>query len=615
MSLPHRFLSVARAALVSCVGFGLPGLPAAHAAFTLTTIHTFDAAADGNVTYPALVQGADGKFYGVNSTGGRSNNGTVFSLNANGGAFTTLNTFTGSDQGRMPEGGLVQARDGNFYGTTYTGGGGGYGTLYQVVPTTGKLAALATFTNGDPGGNPAGTLIEGIDGYLYGTAQYGGIDNDGTVFRAATAGGAATFATITGGLAGTYPQSDLIQAFDGNFYGTTSQGGTNNLGTLFQVTAGGAVNVLYSFTGGADGSRPLRGVVQGTDGAFYGVSNTGGTYGNGAIYRVAVAGTQATVTGLYSFLPLRGDGSNALGNLLLASDGNLYGTSAGGGTNGAGTIYRVTQTGGFAVLYSFANGTDGGFPVGGLTQGSDGRLYGTTAGQNGSAGTVFVVNAGLSSPAPAPIYLLPASANVGDTILIKGDHFVGTTGVSFAGANGTAIAAPNFTVLSKTVLKVVVPDGALNGTVTVTANGRTGTTPTALNVAVVTVPVVTSTVAVLAKVPLAAKADGTVGKFKITRSGGDNTAPLTVGFKIAPVSTAVLGTDYTLICKGAALGTSGTVTIPAGKAGVGVKVVPVQSTTPAPATTVFLKVKKSESYVLGSPVRAVVQVTATGAGQ
>ena len=148
-----------------------------------------------------------------------------------------------------------------------------------------------------------------------------------------------------------------------------------------------------------------------------------------------------------------------------------------------------------------------------------------------------------------------------------------------------------------------------------TANGLTGVTATPLTIATVTPPVVTSTVSVLATVATASKADGTVGKFKINRAGGDNSAALTVGFKIAAASTAVLGTDYVLICKGTALGTSGTVTIPAGKAGVGVKVVPVQSTTPAPATTVFLKVKKGTGYTLGDPVRAVVQVTADGAGQ
>ena len=187
-------------------------------AITFNTIHTFTPAADGNVTYPPLVQGADGLLYGVNSTGGRSDNGTIFRLGLGGGNFTVLNTFTQTNQGITPQGGIVQARDGNFYGTTNTLGSGGYGTLYQCVPSTGKLNILSQFTNGDPGGNPVGTLTEGLDGYLYGTARYGGLDNYGTIFRTDIATAATTtLAEITGGLAGYYPQSDLIQATDGNF--------------------------------------------------------------------------------------------------------------------------------------------------------------------------------------------------------------------------------------------------------------------------------------------------------------------------------------------------------------------------------------------------------------
>lgn len=617
MSLTHRFPSVSRSALLFSAGFGLLGLPLAHATFNLATIHTFDPSADGNVTYPALVQGADGKYYGVNSTGGRSDNGTIFSIAAGGGSFDVLNTFTQSNQGTTPEGGIVQARDGNFYGTTYAGGANGYGTLYQMVPSTGKLAILSAFTNGDPGGNPVGTLIEGIDGLLYGTAEYGGADNFGTIFRAAPpTGEAATFATVTGSLAGQYPQSDLVQAFDGNFYGTTELGGTNNLGTFFQVTPAGLYTVLYNFTGDTDGSRPLRGVVQGTDGAFYGVCNQGGTYAGGAIYRITVSGTTATLTALYDFVPLVDDGSNALGNLVQASDGNFYGTCAAGGANEDGTIYRITPSGAYTLLYSFTDGSDGGFPVAGLTQGSDGKLYGTTAGQNGSDGTIFSINAGLPSPAPAPTLLLQATAAVGDTILIKGNHFVGTTGVTFVGTSTATLAATNFTVLSNTVLQVVVPDGAVTGLITVTANARTASTPTPLIIAAVTTPVATSTVSVLAKVATASKGDGSHGKFKIIRAGGDDTAALTVKFKIAPASSAVLGTDYTLICAGAALGMSGTVTIPAGATNVAIKVVPVQSSTPGTATTVFLKVKgENDTYTVGSPARAVVQILADGAGQ
>ena len=228
----------------------------------------------------------------------------------------------------------------------------------------------------------------------------------GTIFRALPpTGTAATFATVTGGLAGYYPQSDLIQATDGNFYGTTEQGGTDNIGAFFQVTPGGEYNVLYSFTGGADGSRPLRGVVQGTDGNFYGVCNEGGSYQGGAIYRISVSGITATVTGLYSFVPEVDDGSNALGNLVQASDGNFYGTTAAGGANADGTIYRITPSGAYNQLYSFTGNTDGLAPVAGLTQGADGKLYGTTAGENGSDGTVFAIDAGLPSPTPRPLFI------------------------------------------------------------------------------------------------------------------------------------------------------------------------------------------------------------------
>ena len=125
ISLPHRLVCVSRTALLLCAGLTLAALPDARAAFSLSTIHTFDPTTDGNVTYPPLVQGADGRLYGVNSTGGRSDNGTIFVLNTGGGDFDTLNTFTQSGQGTEPEGGIVQARDGNFYGTTSAGGAHG----------------------------------------------------------------------------------------------------------------------------------------------------------------------------------------------------------------------------------------------------------------------------------------------------------------------------------------------------------------------------------------------------------------------------------------------------------------------------------------------------------
>ncbi len=584
-------------------------------ALTVTTIHTFTAASEGNVTYPPLVQGADGRLYGVNSTGGRADLGTIFSLGLGGGSFDTLNVFTGTDKGSTPEGGIVQARDGNFYGTTNAGGSNGYGTLYQMVPSTGKINILAQFDNTDPGGNPVGTLTEGVDGLLYGTARYGGANNYGTVFHSGLAAGTlTTLAGITGGLAGYYPQSDLIQATDGNFYGTTEQGGTYSLGTFFQVTPAGVYTTLYSFTGGADGGRPLRGVVQGIDGLFYGVCNTGGTYGGGAIFRIAYLNTTFSLTSLYSFIPAVLDGSNALGNLVQASDGNFYGTTSGGGLNGDGTIYRVTPTGGYDVIYSFTDGTDGSAPVAGLTQASDGKLYGTTAGKNSEAGTVFRLDAGLPAPIPRAKFLLQSNASVGDTILIKGDNFVGATAVSFVGAGGTLVASGSFAVLSKTVVQAVVPDGAVTGPVTVTANGLSGTTPVSLVVAAVPVTPTKSTVTITAAAPLASKADSTEGKFKVVRANGDNSTALTVNYKVRPKSTAILHTDYNLISKGKALGLIGSVTIQPGKSSVAIKVIPVPGATVSAATTVVIKLTAGDGYSTGTPIKGTVQIVSSPAG-
>ncbi len=597
---------------------------AGHAvAANFQNLYTFTALADGNVTHAPLVQGADGRLYGVNTTGGRASYGTIFSLKPSGDDFQTLNIFTNdSTKGGTPEGGIVQARDGNFYGTTNTGGSNGVGTLYQCVLGTGKVNILAQFTNGDPGANPAGALVEGVDGFLYGTARYGSTNNYGTIFRSdLTTGTTTTLAAITGGLAGFYPQSDLIQATDGNFYGTTAYGGTYGYGTFFQVKLNGTANatytVIYSFTGAADGGRPLRGVVQGFDGSFYGVCNTGGQYGAGSIFRIDYLNTTFLLTALHGFLPLALDGGDPRGNLVQASDGNFYGTTASGGVSGNGTVYEVTPTGGYSTLYSFTGGTDGSAPVAGLTQASDGKLYGTTAGINGQLGTVFRIEAGLSAPLPRAKFLVQTSALAGDTILVKGDNFVGATGVSFTGAGGTLIASGSFQVLSKTTVQAVVPAGATTGPVTVFNGSLSGTTPASLTVGSVTPPppATTAAVTVVASRPLASKVDSTEGRFQFVRANGDTTLPLTINYKVRPKSTAVLGTDYNLIFKGKSVGLIGTVTIPAGKTKASLKVIPVPSTVAAPAKTVVVKVAAGDGYGLGNPVKATVQVVSSTAGQ
>jgi uncharacterized repeat protein (TIGR03803 family) len=222
--------------------------------------------------------------------------GTVFKITANG-SFTSLISFSGSD-GIGPGGGLVQGTDGNFYGTTEYGGThgllyDGYGTVFKMT-TNGTLNTLYSFTGGGDGANPAAGLVQGADGNFYGTAEYGGTNDSGTVFKIMTNGTLSTLYSFTGGGDGANPAAGLVQGTDGNFYGTTEYGGAykdqsgDTFGTVFKITSGGTLTTVYSFTGGSNGAYPNSALVQGTDGNFYGTTSAGGAHGDGAIFRLSL---------------------------------------------------------------------------------------------------------------------------------------------------------------------------------------------------------------------------------------------------------------------------------------------------------------------------------------
>src|SRR2546423_2175119 len=194
------------------------------AATPLTTLHIFHDT-DGNAPVGALVLGTNGNFYGVTSYGGTGTNcgsggcGTVFEISA-GGAFTSLHSFTNYD-GEAPRGGLAQGSDGNLYGTTAAGGffgPGGLGTVFRVTPS-GEVTMIHWFALGSGGFDPEGDLIEADDGYFYGTTAGGGAGGGGGVFRITTNG---VFAPLVGV---NQPSAGVIQGSDGNLYGTTQFGG------------------------------------------------------------------------------------------------------------------------------------------------------------------------------------------------------------------------------------------------------------------------------------------------------------------------------------------------------------------------------------------------------
>ena len=342
-------------------------------------------------TPTGLIQARDGDLYGSTSAGGANNQGTIFRLTPTG-VLTTMHSFSGSD-GMAPGGVPLQAADGSLYGMTTSGGTGGAGTVYQFTPT-GGFTTLADFGS-QSGPTPGVSLIQATDGNLYGTTTAGGPFGISAVFRMTPAGVLNTlyaFASVEGN----GPDAGLLQGTDGNFYGTLYGAGlASQPGLVFKMTPFGTVTALYVFCAQAncaDGETPAAALIQGADGNFYGTTAEGGNDGAGAIFRLTPTGV---LTVLHSFS--LADGASP-GGLLLATDGNFYGTTSGAGASYGGTIFQLTPAGVFTTLHDF-NTTDGASPQGPLFQAADGSLYGVTA-TGGAYGKGTVFRLGLPQVAP-----------------------------------------------------------------------------------------------------------------------------------------------------------------------------------------------------------------------
>ena len=464
----------------------------------LSHAQTFKTIADfggGNGAAPAapLVQGIDGNFYGTTYSGGTwPGNGTIFRVTPQG-KLTTIYTFRGYPyDGANPDGGLLLGADGNFYGTTVYGGNArcntvadfGCGTVFKVTPS-GKLTTLHNFArtaDASDGIFPMGQLVQGVDGSLYGTTYEGGTAYSGTVFKITPAGAIATlynFCTQYQCTDGYNPAAGLALGDDGDLYGTTSQGGANTVGydgTIFKITSDGVFTTLHSFNG-YDGFFPLGPLIRATDGNFYGTTWEGGagSLADGTVFNITPGGT---FTLLFSFNASNGNASpygfHPLDGLVQGSDGNFYGTNFQGGEGfscfgfyNCGAVFVLTPAGTPTNLHNFGTNRNGGSnPAGGLVQSTDGNFYGTAeyGGVNSflspayGYGTVFNLSLGLN---PFVAFVSPFG-KINQTAGILGQGFTGATSVSF---NGTA---SNFTVVSDTFIKATVPAGATTGPVTVT---------------------------------------------------------------------------------------------------------------------------------------------------
>ncbi|HEX4049779.1 MAG TPA: choice-of-anchor tandem repeat GloVer-containing protein [Steroidobacteraceae bacterium] len=338
-------------------------------------LYSFAGGSDGaNPHQYSLLQGSDGNFYGATLYGGTSNDGTVFEITP-GGTETVLYSFAGHPSFA----GMIQGSDGDFYGTTANGGTHVEGSFFQLTPS-GTETDLYSFSEVATSDGPYSGVVEGGDGNFYGTISLGGTHNLGAVFKITSTGVESTLYSFAGGNDGSDPSDVPIEASDGNFYGTTSVGGTSSEGTVFKLTPGGTETVLHSFSGGtSDGSSPYAGVVEGSDGNFYGTTQTGGASGHGTVYRITPSGVE---TVLYSFAGGTSDGVNPYAGLVTGGDGNFYGATYTGGASNDGTVYKITPSGTETIVHSFS-GSDGANPKANLVLGSDGNLYGTT--YNGGA--------------------------------------------------------------------------------------------------------------------------------------------------------------------------------------------------------------------------------------
>ena len=563
----------------------------AKAVTSLDTLYTFYGTGNGGIPHGGLIVDSDGFFYGTTTTGGPSGHqgGTVFRL-ATDGTLLTLSSFLAGAPDAAPTLGF----DGSLYGTSPFGGQSGNGFVYHLS-TAGNLQVVGSFSSTATGGTPYAGLLRGSDGNFYGTTTQGAkTAPNGAILRIAPGGTETTLHFFAAdGSEGTLSYGTLVEGRDGDFYGTTSLGGSARGGTIFKVDSLGFFTTLHVFTGGADGEEPHAGLTLGSDGNFYGTTMAGGSGGAGTIFRLT---PQGTFTTLHSFTPGADEGASPASPLLDGKDGFFYGTTVYGGADNAGTVYTVSPAGSLATVYSFTGGKDGAQPYGALALGGSGVFYGTTSAgglNNGSNGTAFRLDLHAVAAVPGVVGFstvitdVSESAGTATLLVSRTGGSTGAVSVGYTTADGTAKANVDYFAVTGTVgwepgdtapksftvpisnlgiadnssrvfsVRLFTPTGgaALGANTTETVNIREDddARPTSVNLSLI--------------------GDGTAvvggekGRVLFSRSG-DTSAPLVVQYQLK--GKPINGVDYEYL--------PGSLTIPAGEAGAKLKIKPIPGT-------------------------------------
>ena len=450
----HRLLSI----LFRCLAvLGLNLQPIALQAQTYTDLHDLVGAVEGSGPYSTgmLAQGRDGNIYGTNFTGGTYGYGTVFQITP-AGNLTVLHTFTGGSDGAYPKGGLTLGSDGNFYGATEDGGQTGWGVVYRITPS-GTFTALHNFA-GSEGCFPSSSPVLGKK-----TNTMYGVTTCGTAYTITTSGKFKLLSTLLS----FDPMDPPVLAADGNFYGTGFGGGTGQ-GVIYKLSSSGVVKIIHTLNSSTDGGNPVGPLVQGSDGNLYGTTSNYGAAQNpaGTLFKLALSGKNFTT--LKNFDSQSSDGAAPYAGLVAGNDGNLYGAAL--SSNGApyGTIFQITKTGTFDVLHTF-DSTHGAYDFSTPFGHTNGLVYGTTyaGGQTGYG--VFWSLANAISPFCSVVGF--PSGQSGTTVQILGQGFNSASSVKFG--SGSA----SFTIVSDNFITATVPAAGTTGRVTVTTSGGTLTSP------------------------------------------------------------------------------------------------------------------------------------------
>ena len=463
--------------------------------------------------------------------------------------FTNVYDFDGAHGSGPQYVYLIQGTDGQLYGTAANGGGNGLGTAYKIT-TGGTFTEIYSFCSQpdcNDGGLPYAGLVMTGNGNFYGTTT---CDNgcteapfDGTIFEITSSDTYILLHTFVG-TDGSGAYSNMTLGSDGNLYGTTIYGGNLSLcgglgcGTVFKITPKGNFTQLYVFQGGSDGSNPIGRLIQGSNGNFYGTTAYGGNYnitssGGGTVFEITSAGKLTT---LYSFCSQAGcpDGANPYGGVTQISNGTIYGTNTYGGANTYGTLFKLVGKK-LTTLYNFCslpNCADGTYPYGGLIQASDGNFYGTTLGASAaSEGTVYefilpnTLNTlyGFCSQSQCADGALPYG---GGLLQATDGNFYGTTeqgGIS--GALGTIFKISNGLV---PFVQTVQPSGKVDAKITILGTTLTGATAVSFGGVTATFAVNLTGTAISATVP----AGALTGRIQVTTPGGTLSTPS--AFKVIP---------------------------------------------------------------------------------